>query len=94
VNRIANTRRELPLLSDEERLRLALAKIERVHAELRLDQALGEIERAADDLRKIAGARGSGPHFLDCSTAFHSTVRHESESLYTADSVLQLFRNL
>ena len=29
VNRIANTRRELPL-SDEERLREALAKIERV----------------------------------------------------------------
>ena len=51
VNRIANTRRELPL-SDEERLREALAKIEHVRVELRFDQALAEIERAADDLRR------------------------------------------
>ena len=58
VNRIANTRRELPL-SDEERLREALAKIERVRIELRLDQALGEIERAADDLRGLV-RRGPG----------------------------------
>ena len=62
MNRIANTRRELPL-SDEERLREALAKIERVRIELRLDQALGEIERAADDLRRLArrGAGGKQP---------------------------------
>ena len=58
VNRIANTRRELPL-SDEERLREALAKIERVRIELWLDQALGQIERAADDLRRLA-RRGAG----------------------------------
>jgi len=58
VNRIANTRRELPL-SDEERLREALAKIERVRIELRLDQALGEIERAADHLRGLV-RRGPG----------------------------------
>ena len=38
VNRIANTRRELPL-SDEERLREALAKIERVRIELRLERS-------------------------------------------------------
>ena len=51
MNRIANTRRELPL-SDEERLSEALAKIERVRVEVRFDQALAEIERAADDLRR------------------------------------------
>jgi hypothetical protein len=33
---------------------MAIAKIERVGAELRLKQALGEIERAADDLRTLA----------------------------------------
>jgi hypothetical protein len=52
VNMITNQRRASP--SDEERLRAALAKIERLSAELRLDLALGEIERAADDLRRRA----------------------------------------
>lgn len=52
---IANPRRASPPLpSDEERLREALAKIERVRAELSFDQALGEIERAADELRRLA----------------------------------------
>jgi hypothetical protein len=52
LNRNPNTRRASPL-SDEERLRLALAEIERLRAELRLEQALGQIERAADDLCKL-----------------------------------------
>jgi hypothetical protein len=50
LNRNPNTRGASPL-SDEERLRLALAEIGR--AELRLEQALGQIERAADDLCKL-----------------------------------------
>jgi hypothetical protein len=52
LNRNPNTRGASPL-SDEERLRLALAEIERLRAELRLEQALGQIERAADDLCKL-----------------------------------------
>jgi hypothetical protein len=41
-------------LSDNRRLSMAIAEIQRVRAELRLEHALGEIERAADDLRTLA----------------------------------------
>jgi hypothetical protein len=34
---------------------MAIAEIERVRAELRLEQALGEIEHAADNLRTLTG---------------------------------------
>jgi hypothetical protein len=42
-------------LSDDQRRGMAIAEIERVRPELRLEQALGEIERAADNLRTLAG---------------------------------------
>jgi hypothetical protein len=42
-------------LSDDQTLGMAIAEIERVRAELRLEQALGEIERAADNLRTLSG---------------------------------------
>jgi len=41
-------------LSPDQRLSMAIAEIKRVRAELRLEQALGEIELAADDLRTLA----------------------------------------
>ena len=41
-------------LSDEERFKKALGEIERVRAELGLEQAVADIGRIADDLRKAA----------------------------------------
>jgi hypothetical protein len=45
-------------LSDEERFKKALGEIERVRAELRLEQAVADIGRIADDLRKAAREDG------------------------------------
>ncbi len=39
-------------LSDEVRLKQALEEIERLRAELRLENAIAEIERVAESLRK------------------------------------------
>lgn len=47
------TRRPSPS-SDEERLTLAVAEIERLRGEFRLEQTLGQLERAADDLHRLA----------------------------------------
>jgi hypothetical protein len=41
-------------LADEERLKKALEEIECVRAELRLEQAVADIDRIAADLRKAA----------------------------------------
>ena len=41
-------------LSDEERLKKALGEIERVRAQLRLEQAVADIDCIAADLRKAA----------------------------------------
>jgi hypothetical protein len=43
---------------DEDRLKKALAEIERVGAELRLEAAISKIDRVAEDLRK---QRTGGP---------------------------------
>jgi hypothetical protein len=40
--------------SDEERLTLAVAEIQRIRTEFRLEQTLRHLERAADDLRNVA----------------------------------------
>jgi hypothetical protein len=37
---------------DEDRLKKALAEIERIGAELRLEAAISKIDRVAEDLRK------------------------------------------
>ncbi len=47
-----------PSQLDDERLKKALGQIERVSAELRLEQAIADIDRIADSLRKAA--RGLG----------------------------------